>query len=528
MRKKHFLLCAALMVYATAAAQRKPETTQSYYMKWLNEDVVYIITEPERAVFLSLTTDEERERFIEQFWERRNPEPRSGRNPFKEEHYRRIAYANERFAAGKPGWMTDRGRIYIKYGEPNGLERRPTGGTYTRPITEGGGTTTVHPYEKWRYNYIEGVGQNIEIEFVDEGRTGDYRIALSPQQKDALLMVPGAGLTEWEEMGLETRADRLLRDGLGVSAYPAPSRDQPFQRLAQLGALTRPPEFRFKDLKAAVEAHLSYSQVPMRVASSYLRIADDRALVMVAVEIANSDLKFATLGSIYRAEVEIYGRLSDLAGRTAAEFEDTVHSEHNAERHERALSQKSLYQKLLTLAPGNYKLELTVRDRESKAMGTTQTLVAVPKPPQQGMSCSPIILASRIERVSGLSTSVEQFALGDIKVVPNLERAFPRGDIVGVYLQAYGASIDEAAARPSLSIRYHVMQGGRAVRPPIIDDVGRTVRFVSDKRVVLVTGLGTDSLELGAYRLLVKIRDNISGQEASAEANFTVTPQMMQ
>src|ERR1700726_4958065 len=139
----------------------------SQYKKWLDEDVVYIISPEERSAFLHLATNEEREQFIEQFWQRRNPDPDSADNTFKEEHYRRIAYANEHFSSGIPGWRTDRGRIYIEYGKPDSIETHPTGGTWDRPMSQGGGTTTTYPYEDWTYNYIEGIGNNVELEFVD-------------------------------------------------------------------------------------------------------------------------------------------------------------------------------------------------------------------------------------------------------------------------------------------------------------------------------------------------------------------------
>src|SRR5215472_8421237 len=145
------------------------------YRKWLNEDVAYIISDEERAAFKKLSTDDERETFIENFWLRRDPTPDTEENEFKEEHYRRIAYANERFASGIPGWKTDRGRIYIVYGPPDEKDEHPSGGTYDRPFEEGGGTTSTFPFEKWRYRYIEGMGNNVTLEFVDKSLTGEYR-----------------------------------------------------------------------------------------------------------------------------------------------------------------------------------------------------------------------------------------------------------------------------------------------------------------------------------------------------------------
>jgi len=183
--------------------KRRGETGRSeYFKKWLDEDVVYIISEEEKKVFKDLQTDEEREKFIEQFWIRRDTDPRTPDNEFKEEHYRRIAYANERFPSGIPGWKTDRGRIYITFGQPAEIESHPSGGSYQREYWEGGGTTSTFPFERWRYRHIDGIGDDIEIEFVDKSMSGEYKMALTPDEKDALLFVPGAGLTCAEEMGL--------------------------------------------------------------------------------------------------------------------------------------------------------------------------------------------------------------------------------------------------------------------------------------------------------------------------------------
>src|SRR5579864_1644937 len=172
------------------------------YKKWLNEDVVYIITDEEKAAFKRFSTDEERQNFIEQFWLRRDPTPDTEENEFKEEHYRRIAYANDRFASGIPGWKTDRGRIYITFGPPDEIESHPSGGTYERPYEEGGGSTSTYPFEQWRYRYIDGIGTNIILEFVDTTMSGEYHLTMDPSEKDALLYVPGAGLTMAEQMGM--------------------------------------------------------------------------------------------------------------------------------------------------------------------------------------------------------------------------------------------------------------------------------------------------------------------------------------
>src|SRR5580693_4653351 len=192
----------------------------SQYKKWLNEDVVYIISPEERSSFLHLSTNEERGQFIEAFWQRRNPDPDSAENTFKEEHYRRIAYANEHFSSGIPGWKTDRGRIYIMWGPADEVDSHPTGGNWDRPADQGGGSTTTYPWETWRYRHLdgEGLGENVELEFVDPTSSGEYHLTMDPSEKDALLRVPGAGLTMAESMGLADKSSRFSNtDGTNVA-----------------------------------------------------------------------------------------------------------------------------------------------------------------------------------------------------------------------------------------------------------------------------------------------------------------------
>ena len=242
---------------------------RNYYKKWLEEDVVYIVTPEERATFLRLSSPEEREHFIGQFWLRRDPEPHTPENEFREEHFRRIAYANDHFHSGVPGWKTDRGMIYIKYGTPDGIEKHPEGGPYHRKSHEGGGFTSTYPFEVWFYHHIDGVGDGIEIEFVDASRTNEYRIARDPEEKDALLYVPNAGLTLAESLGRQSRYDRLRVRHIGnqdsgnihdldPALQPLRVRDYPMQRLETVYHLQRAPQIRFKDLEKVVTVRVSY------------------------------------------------------------------------------------------------------------------------------------------------------------------------------------------------------------------------------------------------------------------------------
>src|SRR5215813_14855736 len=210
------------------------------YVDWIN-DVDPILTQAERDAWKKLETDAEREKFIEDVWYSRDPDPDTEENEFKEEFYERVAFANEHFSSGKAGRLTDRGRIYIKFGKPDDIESHPAGGTYDRPYNEGGGSTSTYPFEKWFYRYIKNISSGIEIEFVDPTGSGEYRMARNPDEKDAMINVPGAGPTLAEQLGFETRADRIAGlGGFGRVNYMR-SQDSPFEALSRYSELGRVP-----------------------------------------------------------------------------------------------------------------------------------------------------------------------------------------------------------------------------------------------------------------------------------------------
>src|SRR5579884_3745725 len=297
------------------------------WKKWLNEDVVYIITDEEKKAFKQLNTDEEREQFVENFWLRRDPTPDTEENEYKEEHYRRIAYANEHFASGIPGWKTDRGRIYITFGPPDEIESHPSGGSYQRPMEEGGGETSTYPFEDWRYRYLEGIGQEVIIEFVDTCMCGDYHMTMDRSEKDALKYVPGAGLTLYEQMGMSSKADRFTGGGLeqlGAGPDSSSLQAKEFDRLEQFMKLQQAPAVKFKDLEEVVQHKISYNNMPFDVRTDFVKITNDTVLVPVTVQLKNRDITFNNKDGVEHGVVNIFGRLTTLAGKVAQTFEDTV------------------------------------------------------------------------------------------------------------------------------------------------------------------------------------------------------------
>src|SRR5688572_25471905 len=338
----------------------KPELKKAY-KDWLEKDVTYIITDEERKAFKKLANDDERERFIEEFWRRRDPDPDTDENEFKEEYYERIAYANEHFSSGIPGWKTDRGRIYIMYGKPDGRETHPMGGSYDRPSYHGGGSTTTYPFEIWFYRYLPGVGSGIEIEFVDPSGSGEYRIARSPDEKDAMLMVPGAGLTLSEQLGLSNKADRIA--GHGGSMHYQREQDSPFSRLQMLADLNRPPQVKFNDLASAVNTGvIEENPLSFDVRVDFFRQSDERVITAFTIQTENKDLVFQDSGGLQQARINIFGRITSVAGRRAGIFEDPVITTATTEELTTAKDRKSAYQKAVALAPGTYKVDVIVRD----------------------------------------------------------------------------------------------------------------------------------------------------------------------
>src|SRR6202007_3015404 len=364
------------------------------YKQWLNEDVVYIISPEERQSFLQLETNEEREQFIEQFWLRRSNNPDLPENDFKEEHYRRIAYANEHFASGIPGWKTDRGRMYIMWGPADEVETHPTGGTYERPMEEGGGSTSTYPFETWRWRYLEGIGENIILEFVDPSGSGGDHLTMDPSEKDALLHVPGAGLSLMEQMGMASKADRFTRsDGtnLPTALGGTPARMDEFNRLELFAKVQKPPEVKFKDLEAVVTSRIVRDQIHFGWRTDYLKVTNDTVLVPITVQIPNSQLSFQAKEGIHSAMVNIFGRITTLTGRVVQTCEDSVSRDFPDTLFQQSLKLQSIYQKAVPLRPGLYRLDLVIKDVQSGNVGVVNTRLAVPRYEDEKLEASSLI-----------------------------------------------------------------------------------------------------------------------------------------
>jgi GWxTD domain-containing protein len=505
--------------------ERLRRELETPFRKWLNEDVTYIITDEERTAWKRLSTDEEREQFVEQFWLRRDPTPDTQENEYREEHYRRIAYANERFASGIPGWKSDRGRIYITFGPADEVESHPSGGSYERPFEEGGGTTSTYPFEKWRYRWIEGIGTDIIIEFVDPTMTGEYRMTMDPSEKDALLHVPNAGLTLNEQMGLSTKADRFSRtDGtrLGTGNQPLPQRMNQFERLQQFALLQKPPSIKFKDLEAVVTSTIKYNLLPLKVRADYVRLTNSTVLTSITAQLDKKDLQFQQKDGIAKMIVNIYGRISSMARRPVNIFEDVVTQEVPAELLAQASSGSSIYQKSIPLAPGTYRLNLVVKDIVGGNMTNYEMALTVPRYEDERMGMSSIILADVIEKVPTRSIGTGQFVIGTTKVRPRMDETFKKDERMGIYVQFYNFTPDEKTQKPSGTIEYEVVKSGTNQKIfEFTEDVSK-LEGASATQLTIEKVLPLASLDPGDYTLKIKITDSNSNQVLTPSARFKV------
>ena len=498
----------------------KPELKKAY-KDWLEKDVAYIITDEERKAFKKLATDDERERFIEEFWRRRDPDPDTDENEFREEYYERIAYANEHFASGIPGWKTDRGRIWIMYGKPDETETHPSGGSYQREPQEGGGSTTTYPFERWFYRYLPGVGSGVEIEFVDPTGSGEYRIARNPDEKDALLTIPGAGLTLAEEMGLSNKADRVANmGGVGMVGYMR-EQDSPFSRLQLLADLSRPPQIKFNDLASAVNTPvIEDNPLNFDVRVDFFRQSDERVITAFTIQTDNQNLVFKDSGGLQEAQLNIFGKITHVSGRRAGVFEDPVITRATTEELTEAKGRKSAYQKAVALAPGRYRVDIIVRDIASGATGVRHQGFEVPKYDPAKLSTSTLVLAVKLEGL-GDQPAVGMFTIGNAKVIPNVSGTFHRGSPVGVYMQIYNAGIDQTTLRPAVDVEYALMKDGKELGKQLEDWRGNSD---AGQRLTLSKLIDSRGLTPGDYNVEVRVRDHVSGQSLVQSAKFTILP----
>jgi GWxTD domain-containing protein len=509
------------------------------YKAWLEQDVAYIISDEERKSFMSLGNDEERESFIEQFWLRRNSNPNSPENEFREEHYRRIQYANDHFAAGEPGWKTDRGRIYIMWGPPDNIDAHPSAGLYERPSLEGGGITSSFPFEVWTYRHLEGVGGNINLEFVDTCQCGNYHFTIDRSEKDALKYIPGGGFTDEETRSKKTdqidKIDRYVHGGweqLGNGGLSEKNAQNEFDRLQLREKIFSPPPVKFKDLDAFVSEHkvLTGPPLPFDVRTDYVKVTGNMDIVPITIQIRHRDLTYVTKNGVSRASVNILGKVTTIMHKTVQTFEETVEVQPQpAELLEKSSNYRSVFWKALPLRPGQYRLDIAIKDvNNPDHIGIYGKGIEVPSYPDDKLGTSSLILADKMNVVSSREIGTGNFILGNVYVRPSVGSGaaatqinFHRNQDFNFWMQVYNLGIDEATRSNQAKLTYQIVDSASG---GVIFEKQVNSKELSphSDQITLARKLSLAGLTPGKYFIKITVNDAITKQVIAQSVYFTV------
>ena len=469
------------------------------FKKWV-EEVGPIITPQERAAISKLTTDEERENFIKIFWDRRDPSPDTQENEYREAYYERIAYANEHFASGIPGWKTDRGRIFITWGKPDSVESQPSGGSYEKPSYEGSGSATTYPFETWFYRHLDGVGDGIEIQFVDTTGSGEYRLARDFNEKYITFGPP---------QSVDTNASYLREQDMPFNIQDRNVRlfsPPPIQRGAIDGVWTDSPTRVFEN------------PIGFDVQIGFFRQSENRVITTFTVQTENKDLTFAPVGGIETARLNISGRVTSVGGRPVENFEDSAATSATSAELVNVKNQRSIYQRVAALPPGIYKVDLLVRDIATGNRGVVNMGFKVPKYDDKTLSASSLVLAS-VMRATDSRDVGARFVVGNTKLIPNLTGEYKEGQQVGVYMQVYNAGIDQTTLRPAVDVEYILLKDGKQISRSKEDWSGLSD---SSQRLTLARSLPTENLQQGRYEVKVVVKDQVNGTTIENKGTFSV------
>ncbi|HUO59521.1 MAG TPA: hypothetical protein VMU24_02560, partial [Candidatus Acidoferrales bacterium] len=380
---------------------------------------------------------------------------------------------------------------------------------------------------------LEGVGQEVILEFVDSCMCGEYRLTTDPNEKDALLHTPNAGLTTAEEMGLTSKADRISGTNPNGQFGGAGSdyQTKQFDNLERMAKVMAPPPIKFTDLLEKVTSKIRYNLLPFDYRVDYVRITSDTVLVPITVSVQNQNVTFTAKEGVQRASINILGRITTMTGRVVQTFEDTVGIDVPQSLFEKTLATSSVYWKAVPLrsTPNRYKLSIAVKDVNGDKVGTVERGLELPRDfsDEGKLAASSLILADVMEKVPRTQIASGNFVIGDTKVRPRVGPAngqpvsFKRDQRLNLWMQVYNLQPDPATKKTSASVTYEIvnMQSNKSVlkvdqKPEDLGNVGD--QFTIQKSMAL------SSLEPGIYNIKVTVNDNISKQTINPSARFLV------
>ncbi len=472
-----------------------------YLGRWADEYVTYIMTGTERQVFSALVTPEEKLAFIDTFWRRRDPTPETPENEFRDQYAARFANANALFRAGRPGWKTDRGRLYILLGPPTYIDRNPMGRT-----------STERPSEVWTYMGLQHpkLPSSLEFRFVDFFGTGDLEIVSDLNAAELIPTGFAPAFSDLEYFGLRrSHPVEYAEDGVTRDADEGTLASERFDFLEDLRSAENPLEARPQPLSSLIASRATFSTLPFDLST---QVFSSKIPIALAVRYDNLVPKRGTGRNSF--SLDVYAELRS----PEAKVVDRLDRQLNFELAPEEVPSNALrYLFALSAPAGSYQLHFAVRDNFGQSVGTLEEPVVV-LGPRDELSVSSLVLADAVEPLSSEESGKEEepFTFGGVRVVPNPARLFHRGEPMSVYFQAYGLGLSEG--RNSVRVEYTFAREGQALWKP--SEVSLTPTEKTERAIF--SSFDTARFPPGRYTLGVKVDDVVQGQAASREIGFEI------
>jgi len=473
----------ALILALQAAAPQKVALPATY-KKWLEEEVVYLITPLERDVFLKLQSDRERDLFIKAFWKHRDPNPGSKENAFKTEHYKRIAYANKYYgrSAPLPGWRTDRGRIYIILGEPGDIQR------FT-------GSQGVYPAEVWFYQDKKNLGleTGFNLLFYQERGIGDYKL-YSPATNgpQALLTAylgnPSDYVAAYEQLReivpalAEVSMSLIPGEGNPMNGRPTLISDMLIQKVENLPRTMIEERYaqKFLDFKDLVEVEYSANYLDSNSLVHVLR--DPGGLYFVHFAVEPKRLSIAESDSGYAVNLKVNGMVSTLDGKMIYQFDRAVSFTLTEAQKAEADRTAFDYHDMFPLIPGTYKISILIKIESSKEFTSLEERVVIPAA-APGLQMTAPILGYKVAKADAARKRLKPFQVGATQVYCQPGRVFARSDTLTAAFQLFGLT---PAQKDAAVVRYTISRSAAAGQPaPSPVETTRPLREYADPAGVL-------------------------------------------
>jgi len=527
------LLVLLLLVLpaGSAMAKGKADELSPKYKKWLTEEVVWIISELERDVFLELASDFERDNFIDAFWAARDPSPGTPRNEYREEHYRRFTYASSKFTGeGAPGWKTDRGRMYIQLGPP-------------AQIFDYHHLYEVYPCELWFYSAREhsSLPNHFYLLFWEREGIGGFRL-YSPYNDGPERLVHSVHNDTREEAyrylhGLNIELARatitliptepidphyltptLTSDILVGRIFDLPRQEAPVRYLARFV----PQD---SSLREKVEASYSYHFQPMRATFLPVTGEDGRTLVHYALHISPRDLSFVQYEDQYYVSLQISLTVANEEGQTLWQGQRDFVQYFKADEFRQVQSAALVFKDKVGLVPGRFKLSLVVINNANSQTYQYEKNVTIPETPAAVPEMSPLVLVGNVEKAQSAASVLDNlvFSFFGYRFQPLLQRIVNPGEPLGVLYQMYYPP-DKAREEQgeALRLEYRILDRSGADTVELLEDQVLKGKFNQRGTLLNFKQIPLDKLLSGTYTLVVSTREPSGQVLTSQNISFTV------